>query len=305
MAKKAYLILENGEVFEGKSFGYEKEVMGDKSLISAEYEKEYTTLKEKYGDKLNDDMLLKEVKFVIINGAPSVKFENCIFHGRHVYDVSNNNDKDINLCQNAIVYDGCIFSGQEKMKTPWEFIDMIERPGNDDFHYASHVFPTIKFINLPKHLEQYEGSHYKEKLLYREILQKKYLNLKNVDGFFPTGSIYSRVVEGKLITGLILYAPKGYSTNEKENDISISITTPGEDDKILFSLGTDNKLKIYGEDEITVESNIEKDGLSYNIEFKKPILITNKDSIIRFYRGNTTNNGWKVKDKIIALIEFI
>ncbi len=29
MAKKAYLILENGEVFEGKSFGYEKEVMGE------------------------------------------------------------------------------------------------------------------------------------------------------------------------------------------------------------------------------------------------------------------------------------
>lgn len=35
MAKKAYLILENGEVFEGKSFGYEKEVMGEVVFTTA------------------------------------------------------------------------------------------------------------------------------------------------------------------------------------------------------------------------------------------------------------------------------
>ena len=283
--------------------------------ISDEYITEYQSLKNPI-----DNDLLKEFKFIILNGAPSVKFENCIFHGKHVYDVSNNIEVYSNNHQNTIVYDGCIIGGQYTMDKPWDFIDMIERTNKDEKYYASHLFPTIKFINLPRQFEIYEGCHFKDRIMPKEIVQKKYISLKNIYGSLPVCKSEDTIIdEGRIITGLILYAPKDFSTGKSKNwtnHIRVAITEDTKDQETnktvrneiltLFEITNTCQLSIYGEETKKIPSteNLEKDGFSYNISFKKPIIV-GKNNAIRLYRGNTAESGESAKDKIVAMLEFI
>ena len=285
--------------------------------ISDEYKAIYDDLIKSKGE-VTDEMVLKEFKFHILNGTPSMKFENCILHGRHEYDFSNNNEQRINKSQNMVIYDGNIVSGKQNLTKPWDFIIIKEKANNSDgFLYSSKILPAIKFINLTKDWEQYDGCCYGNRELVGEISQKKYINLKDVYGTYPNNNTaYTIIQKGKLLTGLLLYAPENYTDSEIANNIYIKLVqTVGKyphavttDYKTIFSIGTDGKLNIYGEDEqtLTTEENKANKGLAYNISFKKPLLVPESadEYGIQFYK-NGTGDGVDMKDKMIAMLEFI
>lgn len=300
---EGYITNENGEKVKAEP------VKKELKLIADEYQNDYSKLLKK--GNVTDEKLLKEFKFFLFNGAPSIKFENCILHGRHEYDVSQNNDINVNGIQNAIIYDGCIISGKQNMITPWDFIIVKEKEIDDGYWNAAHITPTIKFLNLPKEWEQYNGCCYKNRSLYKGICQKRYINLKDAYGFLPFNEKTiqtTKIIEGALITGLILYMPENvldYPAKTAKNNIEISLIKIGDTNAtphILFNLH-DDELFIDGEGNTEIQENLEWNGFSYNIQFKNPIFVPANHGI-RFKR-TSTSNAWAIKDKTTAMIEFI
>lgn len=233
----------------------------------------------------NDDYKkLEECKFICTRGIPAIKFQNCMLHGLHTYDLSNNVWGSA-IVMNSIEYDNCLLGGN--LNTPYDFINIIN-PKNENA-----VLPNIKFTNLNKKFGAYEGSLYKGNNIQGSILNEKYLNIKTPRGIFPIkkdkDSCKTLLPKGSLVTGVILFAAPWYSDANNINNIEIYLGSG------------DNKETL-----LKINSGVEHDGLNYRKKFDKPIFINNEDDLrtITFTRDSTIP-GYGKEDKLIALVEFI
>lgn len=232
----------------------------------------------------NDDYKnLEECKFVCTKGIPNIKFQDCMIHGKHTYDLSKNTwNSSINM--NSVEYDNCLFGGD--LNTPYDFINII------GVENENVINPSIRFSNLNKKFSAYEGTLYNENNIQGIIRQKKYMNIKTARGVFPIinnkDNCKTMLPNNSLVTGVILYASKEYSSGTNINNIEIYLGE--EDNKIIL---------------LKVDEGIEKDGLNYKIELDNPILVNNDSLRTVTFTRDSKIPAYGKENEIIALVEFI
>lgn len=200
-----------------------------------------------------------------------------MIHGMHTYDLSNNN-WHYAMNMNSVSYDACIFA--QDMKTPYDFIDIKGK---------ECVLPPIRFNNLPKIFSSYENTCYREKSVPSCIINKKYVNIKMQRGTFPITSndCKTTIPLNSIITGVKLYAPKGYSGGSNINNIEIYLGSG------------DNKETL-----LKINNGIEKDGLNININ-DISVFTSNEDMRTITFKRESTFPGTNKEDSLVALVEFI
>lgn len=249
-----------------------------------------------------DYLFLNECIFHAISGLPSIKFENCMLHGKHVFDLSKN-EWSCSMKMNSCNYDGCIFGGD--LDTPYDFINIIKPP------IENPVIPAIRFTNLPKKFFCYENTCYKEKSVAGNTINKKYAVLKNQRGLFPISekeSVSVSIPANSIITGIILYAPSTYSNSERPNDVEIYI---GKDEckktllRVVGKGSTESKVDFDGGFFFKEDDGIkEKNGLNYKVQFNKNIVVDDNTRIVTFKRiAEYPGKGYE--DQLVALLEYI
>lgn len=241
------------------------------------------TAKTKSGKNNKDYEELEECKFICTRGIPSITFKNCMIHGKHTYDLSKNTwNSSINM--NSVEYDNCLFGGD--LNTPYDFINII------GVENENVINPSICFSNLNKKFSAYEGTLYNENNIQGIIRQKKYINIKTARGVFPIinnkDNCKTMLPNNSLVTGVILYASKEYSSGTNINNIEIYLGE--EDNKIIL---------------LKVDEGIEKDGLNYKIELDNPILVNNDSLRTVTFTRDSKIPAYGKENEIIALVEFI
>ena len=218
-----------------------------------------------------------EFEFIATKGLPEIKFIGCMIYGKHTYDLSNNN-WHYAMNMNSVSYDACIFA--QDMETPYDFIDIKGK---------ECVLPPIRFNNLPKVFSSYENTCYREKSVPSCIINKKYVNIKMQRGTFPitSNNCKTTIPLNSIITGVKLYAPKGYSDGTNNNNIEIYVGN--ENNKTML---------------LKVDSRIEKDGLNININ-DISVFASNEDMRTITFKRESTFPGTNKEDSLIALVEFI